>query len=48
MAGFWAAWRSGSFAAGAAAGFATTAFAAVLSIGATVVLLAIWHNFHIL
>jgi len=43
-AGFWAAWRSGSFAAGAVAGFATTAFAAVLSIGCTTVLLAIWHD----
>ena len=43
-AGFWTAWRSGSFAAGAAAGFATTGFAAGLSIGGTAVLLAIWHD----
>jgi hypothetical protein len=42
--GFWAAWRSGSFAAGAAVGFATTAIGAVLSIGGVVVLLAIWHD----
>jgi hypothetical protein len=42
--GFWTAWRSGSFAAGAAAGLATTAIAAILSIGGTSVLLAIWHD----
>ena len=45
-AGFWTAWRSGSFAAGAAAGLATTVIAAVLSIGGTTVLLAIWHDPH--
>jgi hypothetical protein len=43
-AGFWTAWRSGSFAAGAAAGLATTVIAAVLSVGGTSVLLAIWHD----
>jgi hypothetical protein len=43
-AGFWTAWRSGSFTAGAAAGFATTAIAAVLSFGGSAVLLAIWHD----
>jgi hypothetical protein len=42
--GFWIAWRSGSFAAGAAAGFVTTAIAAILSIGGTAALLAIWHD----
>jgi hypothetical protein len=43
-AGFCTAWRSGSFLAGAAAGFATTATAAVLSMGGTAVLLALWHD----
>lgn len=43
-AGFWTAWRSGSFAAGAAAGFATWAFAAVLGMAGTAVLLFIWHD----
>jgi heme/copper-type cytochrome/quinol oxidase subunit 3 len=42
--GFWVAWRSGSFAAGAAVGLATTAIAAVLSIAGVAVLLAIWHD----
>jgi hypothetical protein len=42
--GFWAAWRSGSFASGAAVGLATTAMAAVLSIGGVALLLAIWHD----
>jgi hypothetical protein len=42
--GFWTAWRSGSFAAGAAVGLVTTAIAAVLSIGGVVLLLAIWHD----
>ena len=45
-AGFWTAWRSGSFAAGAVAGLATTAFGALLSITDTTVLLAIWHDPH--
>jgi len=43
-AGFWFAWRSGSFAAGMAAGLATTAIAAVLDFGGTAALLAIWHD----
>src|SRR5262249_41118767 len=42
--GFWTAWRSGSYFAGVAAGFATTAIAAVLSITAIAGLLAIWHD----
>jgi hypothetical protein len=45
-AGFWTASRSGSFAAGAVAGLATAAFAAVLSTGGTTILLAIWHDPH--
>jgi hypothetical protein len=44
VSGFWTAWRSGSFAAGAAVGLVTTAIAAVLSIGGVVLLLAIWHD----
>jgi hypothetical protein len=43
-AGFWTAWRSGSFAAGAAAALATTAIAAVLDFGGNAALLAIWHD----
>lgn len=42
--GCWTAWRSGSFAAGPVAGFATTAFAAVMSVGGAAGLLAIWHD----
>jgi hypothetical protein len=42
--GFSIAWRSGSFFAGAAAGFATTATACVLSIGGNAVLLALGHD----
>lgn len=42
--GFWTSWRSGSFAAGAAAGLATALIAAVLSMGGAAVLLAIWHD----
>jgi hypothetical protein len=42
--GFSNAWRSGSFFAGAAAGFATTATACVLSIAGNAVLLALWHD----
>ena len=42
--GFCTAWRSGSYVAGVAGGFATTAFAAVLSISAIAGLLAIWHD----
>ncbi|HYV62037.1 MAG TPA: hypothetical protein VE958_05155 [Bryobacteraceae bacterium] len=44
VSGFWTAWRSGSFAAGAAVGLVTTAIAAVLSIGGVALLLAIWHD----
>jgi hypothetical protein len=43
-AGFWTAWRSGSFFSGAAAGFATVAAASVLSMGGIAVLLAFWHD----
>ena len=43
-AGFWSAWRSGSFFAGAAAGFATVVAASVLSIAGTAGLLAFWHD----
>jgi hypothetical protein len=42
--GFRTAWQSRSFAAGAAAGFATTAFAAALSIGGNAALLGVWHD----
>ncbi len=42
--GFSIAWRSGSFAAGAVAGAATTALAAVLSFASTCILFAIWHD----
>lgn len=44
MAGFWVAWRSGSFAAGVAIGIAITAVAAVYSLGGNLILLAIWHD----
>jgi len=44
VSGFWTAWRSGSFTAGAAVGLVTTAIAAVLSIGGVALLLAIWHD----
>ena len=44
VAGFWTAWRSGSLAAGAAAGMVTTVLAAALSIGGVGVLLALWHD----
>jgi hypothetical protein len=43
-AGFSTAWRSGSFLAGVAAGFAITATACILSIGGNAVLLALWHD----
>lgn len=42
--GFWTAWRSGSFFAGAAAGFATVAAAGIFSMAGTAVLLAFWHD----
>ena len=44
VSGFSIAWRSGSFFAGAAAGFAMTASACVLSIAGNAVLLALWHD----
>src|SRR5215471_12342201 len=40
-AGFWAAWRSDSFSAGALAGFLTAGLASVMSIAGAVALLAI-------
>ena len=43
-AGFWTAWRSGSYLAGPAAGFATVATASVLSASGNAVLLAMWHD----
>lgn len=43
-AGFCTAWRSGSFFAGALAGFATAAAASVLSIGGSALLLAVWRD----
>jgi hypothetical protein len=43
-AGFWTAWRSGSFFAGAAAGFAIVAAASILSMSGTALLLVIWHD----
>jgi hypothetical protein len=42
--GFSVSWRSGSFVAGAAAGAATTALAAILSFASTSILFAIWHD----
>lgn len=43
-AGFSTAWRSRSFFAGAAAGFAMTATSSAMSIGINAVLLALWHD----
>jgi len=43
-AGLWSAWRSGSFLAGMAAGFATVAVASVLSIVGNSIFLAFWHD----
>lgn len=43
-AGFWAAWRLGSFGAGAVAGFMTAALASVISILGSAILFAIWHD----
>jgi hypothetical protein len=43
-AGFFAAWRSGSFVAGALAGAATAAIAAVISIAGVAILLSVWHD----
>ena len=44
VAGFWTAWRSGSFAAGAVAGIATMVMAAALNIGGIAILFALWHD----
>ena len=43
-AGFWAAWRSDSFAAGALAGVLTTGLASVISIAGAAAMLAFWHD----
>lgn len=43
-AGFWAAWRSESFVAGAFAGFLTTGLASIISIAGAATMLAFWHN----
>jgi hypothetical protein len=42
--GFWTAWRSGSFFAGMAAGFATVAIASLLSTIGSILFLAFWHD----
>jgi hypothetical protein len=43
-AGFWAAWRSGSFVAGTVAGAATAGIGACVSIVGAGALLALWHD----
>lgn len=43
-AGFWAAWRSDSFAAGALAGVLTTGLASITSIAGAAAMLAFWHD----
>jgi len=43
-AGFWAAWRSDSFATGAVAGVVTAGLASVTSIAGAAGMLAIWHD----
>ena len=43
-AGFWAAWRSNSFATGAIAGTLTAGIASIASIAGAAVMLAIWHD----
>jgi hypothetical protein len=43
-AGFWAAWRSDSFATGAVAGVVTAGLASITSIAGAVAMLAIWHD----
>ena len=43
-AGFWAAWRSGSFAAGALAGVLTAGLASITSIAGAAAMLALWHD----
>src|SRR5262249_39413842 len=44
IAGFWAAWQSNSFAAGAVAGVVTTGLASITNIIGAAALLAIWHD----
>ena len=44
LAGFWAAFRSGSFGAGPVAGIATAAIAAPIQIVGAAALLAVWHD----
>jgi len=44
VAGFWAAWQSDSFAAGAVAGVVTAGLASITSIVGAAALLAIWHD----
>jgi len=43
-AGFWAAWRSDSFATGAVAGTLAAGIASIMSIAGATVMLAIWHD----
>lgn len=43
-AGFWAAWRLGSFAAGAVAGTLAAGIASIVSIAGAAVMLAFWHD----
>jgi hypothetical protein len=42
--GCWASWRSGSLLAGSLAGLATTTVGAGISLGAAMVVLAVWHD----
>jgi len=44
VAGCWAAWRAGSFLAGALAAVLTASVAAVMSVGGAIILFAIWHD----
>ncbi len=44
VAGFWAAWRSDSFATGAVAGILAAGLASIMSIAGATVMLAIWHD----
>jgi len=43
-AGFWAAWRSGSFAIGPIAGSLTAGIASIASIGGAAIMLTVWHD----
>ena len=47
-AGFWAAWRSDSFATGAVAGVMSAGLASVISIAGAAAMLAIWHDSQIM